>query len=396
MNAPGDTSGAGASRLRVAFLARRFGARFGGAEAYAEHILAELAQRHDIHVFCQEWDSRLPLAHTVLRRPAGLPRWLNLWLFSRQCARLVAGYDVVHSHENTPLGQVQGVHVMPVRYGRQQRDRTMLQRLRTACSLRWQAYLHMEAARYRPAADKVLIVASELIDEQIAQVYPVTAKRVVVTPGVHVPAGVPTREEARRQLGLPEGVPMAVLIANDPWRKGLTAILEAMQLPGEPDWQLMVVGGEPGTAARVQRATQQAGLGERVRAWDGRADVWPFYAAADFCLFPTLGDAFGMVPLEAMALGRPVILSSAAYCGFASEVQHGKDALVLEQPRDAGEMAAAVRRLLQDSDLAQSLSAGGIALSRRFLWPALAARIEAEYEQVLEARKSLARNFFSR
>ncbi|MGE4338449.1 MAG: glycosyltransferase, partial [Pigmentiphaga sp.] len=118
-------------RWRIAFIARRFGARFGGAEAYAEHLLRQLSLRHDVHVFCQEWDSPLDLPRTILPRPRGWPRWLNLWNFSRRCARLTKGFDIVHSHENAPAGDIHGVHVMPVRYSRRQRDRTVWRRVAT-------------------------------------------------------------------------------------------------------------------------------------------------------------------------------------------------------------------------------------------------------------------------
>lgn len=387
---PTDTTSAGASRLRVAFIARRFGKHFGGAEAYAEHLLAELAQRYDIHVFCQAWDSALPLPHTLLPRLPGLPRWLNLWRFSRQCAALTAGFDIVHSHENAPTGQVHGVHVMPVRFARQQRDTRWLQRVRTALSPRWQGYLRLEAARYRPAPDKVLVAASALIHEQIGQVYAHTARRVVITPGVALPAALPSRQQARYQLGLPAAVSLGVLVANDPWRKGLAVILAAMAQASAQPWHLLVVGGEGDTAARVRQAASAAGLADRVHALNSQHHIWPCYAAADFCVFPTQGDAFGMVPLEAMAAGLPVLLSSGQTCGFARHVQHGRDAWVLNDPHDAPALAGAVERLLSDEVLASNLRQGARALAEQFSWPALAQAMAGEYERVWQARQALA------
>lgn len=384
MTAPGL-----APRLRVAFLARRFGKRFGGAEAYAEHLLAELARWHDIQVFCQEWDSALALPHVVLPRLPGLPRWLNLWRFSRQCAALTNGFDLVHSHENAPTGHVHGVHVMPVRHARQVRDTTWAKRVGTALSPRWQAYLRLEAARYRPAPDKVLVAASALIDAQIGQAYAHTARRVVITPGVAVPDGLPDRADARRQLGLDPDVTLAVLVANDPWRKGLATIVAAMQQPSARPWHLLVVGGEADTAERVRDAARAAGLAGRVHAWPGRRDVWPFYVAADIGVFPTRGDAFGMVPLETMALGRPVILSDSRYCGFAAHVTHGQDAWVLPAPEDASALAHAIDCLQTDAALAQRLGAGGLALAARFSWPALAGAMAAEYGRIWQVRQGL-------
>jgi len=384
----------GAARWRIAFIARRFGARFGGAEAYAEHLLRQLSARHEVHVFCQEWDSPLPLQHTQLPRPRGWPRWLNLWYFSRRCARLTRDFDIVHSHENAPAGHVHGVHVMPVRYSRRQRDRTLWQRLATRLSPRWQAYLAMEAARYRPAPGKRLVAASDLIDAQIGAVYAATAPRSVITPGVAVPAAIPERATARARLGLPADAWLAVLVANDPWRKGYAAILQAMALVS--GWSLLVVGGEGDTVQRVRAAAHAAGLTDRVHAWGGQADVWPWYAAADGCVFPTLGDAFGMVPLEAMALGRPVVISAEPYCGLARHLRHEVNALVLEDPRDPEALANAMRRLLHEDALARRLGEGGAALAATFGWDGIASAYEREYQLALEARPGLAARAASR
>ncbi|MCK9510675.1 MAG: glycosyltransferase family 4 protein [Pigmentiphaga sp.] len=371
-------------RWRIAFIARRFGARFGGAEAYAEHLLRQLSLRHEVHVFCQEWDSALDLPRTVLPWPRGWPRWLNLWRFSRRCAILTKDFDIVHSHENAPAGHVHGVHVMPVRYSRRQRDRTVWRRLATRFSLRWQAYLAMEAARYRPAPGKRLVAASGLIDAQIGAVYARTAPRTVITPGVALPAAIPGRAEVRRELGLPADAWLAILVANDPWRKGYAAILQAMAMA--PGWSLLVVGGEGDTVRRVRAAADEAGLAERVFAWGGQTDVWPWYAAADACVFPTLGDAFGMVPLEAMALGRPVVISAEPYCGLTRHLRHDINALVLDDPRDPAALAAAVRRLLQEDGLARRLGEGGAALAATFGWDGIATAYEREYRLALEGR----------
>ncbi len=380
-----STRAAGAERWRIAFIARRFGSRFGGAEAYAEHLLAELVQRHDVHVFCQHYDSPLPLPHTVLPRRRGLPRWLNLWHFTRQCAPRVADFDIVHSHENAPPGHIHGVHVVPVRYSRRDRDRSFGKRLATTLSPRLQAYLRLEAQRFAPAPGKWLVAASGRIDEQIAAVYAHTASREVITPGVQLPARLPTRADARSQLRLPHDARIAVLVANDPWRKGFASVLQAMRAPGVP-WHVLVVGGADAMVERVRAAARQAGLDHRVHAWPAQAPVWPFYAAADFCVFPTLGDAFGMVPLEAMACGLPVIVSDAQWCGFAAHLVHREHALLLADPRDPAGLVTAVTQLHSEFALAPGLARRGAELARQFSWPAIAARYETLYRRSLQSR----------
>ncbi|TSH96456.1 glycosyltransferase family 4 protein [Verticiella sediminum] len=364
--------------MRIAFVARRFGARFGGAEAYGERVLAELAQRHDIHVFCQEWDSPLPLAHTLVGCNRRLPRWLNLLDFGRRCAPLLRGFDVVHSHENLWLGDVQVVHVMPVRYSRLHNPPSWRRRLRSLTSMRWLTYLALEALRVQARPQRTVVAASALIAQQLSTAYARMAPVQVITPGVQLPAQPRDQAAARARLGLTPGRVYLLLIANDPVRKGLDAALDALaRLPERT--QLLVVGGDAATAERVRASALASNVAARVQAWPGQRDVDVFYDAADICLFATLGDAFGMVPLEAMAHGLPVILSPARYCGFAGHLMPERDALVLDDPRDSGEIAHAVRRLMDDPALCEALVAAGHRVAQTFGWRTIAAQFEHVY-----------------
>ncbi len=366
-------------RLRVAFLTRRFGVRFGGAEAYGEHLVRALQGLCDVHVFCQEWDSRLVVNHTIVPRGKHLPRWLNLADFTRRCQSLVRGFDVVHTHENSGFGDVHGVHVMPVRYARLHVRHGWKNWLAVHTSPRWLGYLAMEAARMRPRPGKVIVAASELIAEQIAAAYRETAPVTVITPGVYLPRQIPEQVAARQALGLPADERIALLVANDPVRKGVETLLEA--LPAVPGVRLWVVGGEGDMPARVRHLAEAAGLAHRVRVWPGQSDLSNIYAAADFCVFPTRGDAFGMVPLEAMAYGLPVIMSGARYCGFARYVEPGTDALILEDPHDAQTLAQLMRQLTDDADLYAQLREHGAARARQFAWSDIARQFLAIYRQ---------------
>lgn len=379
-----------ACRPRVAFLTRRFGARFGGAEAYAENVVAHLKATHDIHIFCQHWDSSLTdVPYTQLPFRAGLPRWANLVDFARRCAPLVAGYDVVHSHENAWVGDVQGVHVMPVRYARLHERASWGRTLSTWTSPRWLAYLLLERLRFAPRAGRRLVAASDLIAQQIATSYGTVAPVSVITPGVRLPGAL--NDEARRiarvELGIDgdSNLIHCLLIANDPERKGLDAILRAMTTL-DARFRLMVVGGEAGVPQRVRELAVAAGVAGRVRAWPARSHVAPFYAAADICLHPTLRDAFGMVPLEAMAHGVPVVLSGEPWCGFARYVQPEQDALVLPDPTDATHLAACIVRIAQDATLRAQLHTAGLALAARFDWANIAQAYATLYRDVITER----------
>jgi glycosyltransferase involved in cell wall biosynthesis len=149
-------------------------------------------------------------------------------------------------------------------------------------------------------------------------------------------------------------------------RKGITTAVRALAgLPAEAT--LRVVGGgdeEHLSALRVLIA--DLGLTERVIFDRVQRDSVPdAYADADAVLFPVLWEEpFGLVPLEAMAVGRPVIATGAG--GSGEYLVDGQNCLVFEPRDDPSALADSVRRLAGDAALRARLRAGGLATAQRF------------------------------
>jgi glycosyltransferase involved in cell wall biosynthesis len=102
-------------------------------------------------------------------------------------------------------------------------------------------------------------------------------------------------------------------------------------------------------------------------------DVAATYAEADTVLFPvTWAEPWGLVPLEAMCVGRPVVATATG--GAAEYLRDGVNALVVE-PGDAGALAAAVRRLAEDEELRARLRAGGFETAGRYTQAAFCAAV---------------------
>ena len=368
-------------RPKVAVIVRRFGMEFGGLEAYAVNLVRELHEAYDIHVFCQEWSSDLPVARTVVPRIKRLPSWLNLLVFTQHCRKLVSGFDLVHSHENSWLGDLHTVHMMPTRFSLYHRRPPWHRHLSVWTSPRLLAYLAMEAMRYRAGDRREIVAVSPLILDQIETAYRRHPRATVIPPGVNAPTRQMDRIEALDALGLPHDRYYAILVAHEPVRKGLNVLLAALPLVDAPV-DLIVVGGDRNTAARVGELAAKARQPLRVHSWPLQRDLSVFYAAADICAFPTSGDSFGMVPLEAMSYGRPVIVSSQDYCGFAHYVTHGVDAIVLDDPDDAVALGMAIDRLFADEALYASLASNGKSLSLEMGWDKVAARYAQVYRQI--------------
>ena len=388
-----------ARRLRVAVLNRRFMATGGGAERYSIALVEHLAAQHEMHVFAEELDHHWPgVTYHRVSCPTRKPRWVNqLWYATVTWWATRKGFDVVHSHENTWHGNVQTMHVLPVRFNLLNGLsgwRLGLRWLKIVTSPRLLVYLALEGARFSLKRPRVVVLASQTLVAQVVQAYPHCQSAIqVITPGVErVPGAASAQEKlaARALLGLPPSAYCLLFVGNDYRKKGLETLLAALvQLP--PDCCLAVVGNAEQLPAFKAQA-KALGLLERVFFLGPMRDVGPAYVAADCLAHPTREDTFAMVVLEAMAHGLPVVVSSARYCGIAALLRAGQDALVLGDPYDASALAGALVQVERSAELKFRLQKGAITFARQHQWAALAKLHDLSYQllknELTECRKN--------
>jgi glycosyltransferase involved in cell wall biosynthesis len=148
-------------------------------------------------------------------------------------------------------------------------------------------------------------------------------------------------------------------------RKGVHVAVEA--LVRLPQATLAIQGrGDPAYVERLERHADELGVRERVHFLAApRERLAEVYADADVTLFPVQWDEpWGLVPLEAMAVGCPVIASGTG--GSAEYVEHERNCLVYAPRNSAKELAHAIERLAGDAALRARLREGGLATAPRF------------------------------
>lgn len=148
-------------------------------------------------------------------------------------------------------------------------------------------------------------------------------------------------------------------------RKGYATAIEALShLPEEAS---LTIDGRGDDAHRMEllSAAEQAGVGPRVRFMQSsREDLPRVYGEADALVFPSeWEEPFGLVPLEAMSCGTPVVASAS---GGASEYLSDRENCLLVPPRDALALASALELLASDAELRARIVAGGSSTARRF------------------------------
>ncbi len=181
------------------------------------------------------------------------------------------------------------------------------------------------------------------------------------------------RDDVRAALGTPLDVALLVQVSRMEEGKGHPVLVDALgTLQARRDWECWVVGRaqRPSEAAYEQHLRERVaalGLEGRVRFLGERDDVPALLAAADVCCQPDVApEAFGMVFVEALARGVPVVTSA---IGAAPEVvDHSCGVLV--PPADAPALAAALDGLLDAPGLRRTLGAAGPARAAALSDPA--------------------------
>jgi len=190
------------------------------------------------------------------------------------------------------------------------------------------------------------------------------------------------REQSRRLLGLSGSTFCLLLVGNDWMKKGLVTLLDALGSIQPAPVRLLVVGRDDPTPYRF--VIRRNGIESCVDFLPPRSDVEFYYSATDAYVSPSLEDAFGLPPLEAMACGLPAIVSRQA--GVSEVITHGVDGLILEDPRDAGALASMIGGLYEDAALRQRLGENGAKTALQYTWDRNAAELGALFDQVIAKR----------
>lgn len=380
--------------LRIAVLSKNFSVTGGGAERYSIALVEQMATRHEMHVFAQNIGHRIPgVTYQQISCPLNRPRWINqLWFAGVTWWATRSGFDIVHSHENTWHGNVQTVHVLPVKhnlFAHKTGFGLAMRWLKVFASPRLASYLWLEKMRYRSLAGRRIVLASSTLRDFMMKSYPgaVNAMR-VVAPGVESAPGACTPDAqglARVTLGLPIAGRCVLLVGNDLRKKGLPALVAALSmLPGNI-WVAVVGKGAPDGPMAADILS--GGLQDRIHFLGPQQDMGLVYSAADCLAHPTLEDTYAMVVLEAMAHGLPVIVSNKSYCGIAAELQNGVNATVLDNPRDAVELARNLANLLANPLQAKKLVSAGLEFAKAKTWSGAARAYEAIYVEAMTGNR---------
>lgn len=191
--------------------------------------------------------------------------------------------------------------------------------------------------------------------------------------------------EARRRLGIAEQGPVIAYVGKLVPRKGVDTLVEAMGIlaaraAGAPR---LVMAGIGGLREPLERRAAELGVADRI-TWLGKVphdDVGWVMSAGDVFVLPSLSEGLPTVVCEAMACGLPVVATAV---DGTPEIVDDPATGLLVQPHDAGGLAAALARVLDDPPLAAAMGAEALRRSEaEYTWAANARRMEQVYDAVM-------------
>ncbi len=249
-------------------------------------------------------------------------------------------------------------------------------------------------ARVVQMADR-LIAATPAEEQQLIELYNADpAKIAVIPPGVDLARFHPiAKVVAQAKVGIPCGNKNILFAGRIEPLKGIDTLLQAMSILQNQHPQAVtetcvaIIGGDPwadtldAEMARLQELRTALGINNLVTFLGAKdQDILPnYYAAAEMVVMPSHYESFGMVALEAMAMGTPVIASEVG--GLAHLVQHGVNGFHVPS-RDPVALADAMLALLTNDELRQQLGRQARQYAQQYDWSNIVRQMLGVYREL--------------
>ena len=245
------------------------------------------------------------------------------------------------------------------------------------------------------AADRI-VAATQAERAQLQFLYHAANRKIaIIPPGVDTAHFYPIPpDEAKEVVGIPKGDCLILFVGRIEPLKGIEVLLRALAHQRNNNHisvcpqSLAIIGGDPSSQdmnaemSRLQTLCDELGIGDMVVFLGKRSQssLPYYYSAAEVMVVPSHYESFGMVALEAMACGTPVVASQVG--GLAFLIEDGVTGYVVPDD-DPVALSDRLESLMSQSELRSQMSANGIAHAHKYAWERIAAKMLALYQEVL-------------
>jgi glycogen(starch) synthase len=229
-----------------------------------------------------------------------------------------------------------------------------------------------------------VIVCSDFMREEVAELFGRSADRIAVIPNGIDPSQWRADDARRRRMRREYGSPLVVFAGRLEPEKGVQTLIEAMPLLRRrvPPARAVVIGeGTASADLKAQARRRRLGAAVTFTGYVSEPDLRALVSAANAAVVPSLYEPFGFVALEAAVLGAPLVVSRTG--GLAEIVDDGRTGWQYA-PGDATELAHALEIVITDPKQAKARAqAARLEIVERFAWPVIAGLTDEVYDTVL-------------
>jgi D-inositol-3-phosphate glycosyltransferase len=387
-------------------LATLGGRETGGMNVYVRELSLELGSRgYEIDVFTRRSSEDAPATQPfgpnvrVVNIDAGPPTLIDKEAIPAHLDAFEAGviafaatedltYDLVHSHYwmsgavASKLGERWRVPHIAMFH-------TLGEVKNRARSSEHEPASRIDAERRIAETADRIIVASKHEEHLLTALYGAASARIAVVPcGVDLDLFSPMdKGQARRRLGLQQGERTILFVGRIEPLKGIDILIAAAaHLHEDENLAVLIVGGDESAAVQIEGLRARAevlGIDHHISFVGAvqHAELPLYYNAADVCVVPSYYESFGLVAVESMACGTPVVASRVG--GLTSTVSDGETGYLIPW-RCPEPFAERLELLLDNEELRASFGRAGREAMERFRWKNVADAVALLYEETLE------------
>jgi UDP-glucose:(heptosyl)LPS alpha-1,3-glucosyltransferase len=374
---------------KIAVVIPKYGL-IGGAEQFASELTQRLSDQsgYNFHVFANCWQG----AHAHIKFHQVLivsfPKFLTTLSFAYFAGRQLSAemFSLVHSHERIFAADIWTLHGVPHRFWIHcvRKKKMSLYDLATS----W-----VERKMVMEGNCRKFIAVSNLTRDIFLQEYDIDPQKVtVIHPGVDLNDFVTAdkkliRTNIRKKYGFRSEEQIILFASMNFEIKGLDAIMLSLARlkANQHRFKLLVAG--KGNVKKYTQISREANIAADVvfTGLMSKEELIHLYLASDIYIMLSKFDTFGMVVLEAMAAGLPVIISSNV--GAKDIVQDGENGFIITDTSDADYIASKISILLNEN-IHSSMAQKALTTAAQNTWVQVAAKYREIYSTVLASRKN--------
>ncbi|MEN2986546.1 MAG: glycosyltransferase family 4 protein [Thermodesulfovibrionaceae bacterium] len=377
--------------MKIAIVRKKY-TFHGGAESYINELIKFLiSQGHEVLIYSINWqkpqEQSLPI--TFKKIPV-----LSFNSFFRDLTFAVFGYfilkkerkniDIIQSHDKFLIQDLyragDGCHIQWLK--ERWKRVGIFKKLSIAMNPYHWLILALEKAIFKGKRYKKIIAISELVRNNIINNYKVNPDDIIVIYNCidynrFASQNKPiNRKEIRESFGIDENDFVVLFVGSGFERKGVKYLIEAAEKVKYP-LTVLIVG--KGDSKKYKKYIKR----QKIVFCGPQRKIEKFYSASDLFVFPTIYEPFGLVVLEAMAAGLPVITTKLS--GASEIILNGENGFVVDRPEDTDKIADYIDILIENRELYSHISKKAQTTASQFTMDKILQEIDKLYSSIIRS-----------